>query len=317
MDVERRVAHRVSFGLEEYISIAASADGRRLVATVSNPNRKLWTAPISDQIAEESSVRSFPLPTVSAVSPRFGPDYLLYLSSKGGANGLWKFKNGAVRELWKATEGALAAAPAVSPDGRQICFSIRKEGRARLYLMSADGTNLRALAESLDVRDTSSWSPDGKWIVVAANEGQANPLFKVAADGGPVIRLMDGVLYNPVWSPDGQLIVYTEAVQGASYRVNAITPEKQPVSLPELWVRTDGNRYRFMPNGKSVVIMQGKYRRQDFWSLDLATGRLRQLTKLQPGSSMRSFDISPDGRQIVFDRVRENSDLVLIDLARP
>jgi hypothetical protein len=29
---------------------------------------------------------------------------------------------------------------------------------------------------------------------------------------------------------------------------------------------------------------------------------------------MRTFDITPDGRQIVFDRLRENSDIVLIDL---
>jgi hypothetical protein len=28
----------------------------------------------------------------------------------------------------------------------------------------------------------------------------------------------------------------------------------------------------------------------------------------------RAFDITPDGKQIVFDRVRENSDIVLIDL---
>jgi len=31
---------------------------------------------------------------------------------------------------------------------------------------------------------------------------------------------------------------------------------------------------------------------------------------------MRTFDITPDGKQIVFDRVRENSDIVLIDLSR-
>ena len=27
---------------------------------------------------------------------------------------------------------------------------------------------------------------------------------------------------------------------------------------------------------------------------------------------MRTFDITPDGKQIVFDRLRENSDVVLI-----
>jgi hypothetical protein len=53
---------------------------------------------------------------------------------------------------------------------------------------------------------------------------------------------------------------------------------------------------------------------QDFWSLDLATARLRQLTELRPGLDMRNFDVSPDGKQILFDRFRENSDVVLIDL---
>lgn len=35
---------------------------------------------------------------------------------------------------------------------------------------------------------------------------------------------------------------------------------------------------------------------------------------LRPGFDMKSFDVSPDGKQILFDRYRENSDVVLIDL---
>jgi hypothetical protein len=31
---------------------------------------------------------------------------------------------------------------------------------------------------------------------------------------------------------------------------------------------------------------------------------------------MRTFDITSDGKQIVFDRMRENSDVVLIDLPK-
>ena len=30
---------------------------------------------------------------------------------------------------------------------------------------------------------------------------------------------------------------------------------------------------------------------------------------------MRTFDITPDGKQIVFDRIRQNSTIRLIDLA--
>jgi len=60
--------------------------------------------------------------------------------------------------------------------------------------------------------------------------------------------------------------------------------------------------------------MQGGGPSQDFWLLDLRTRESRLLTRLAHNGSMRTFDISPDGNQIVFDRLRDNSDIVLIDL---
>ncbi len=316
MDVDRRIPHAVSFGLEEYVSVASSADGRRLVATVANPTSHLWTAPISDRAVDESAVRRFAVPAVRAAAPRFGPDYLLFLSSKGDADGLWKFKDGSDVELWKGSEGGIAAAPAISPDGAQIAFVVRRGERTRLFAMAADGTNPSAIAESLDLRDTPSWSPDGKWIAVVASEGQDQPLLKVPVAGGVPVRLVEGINYNPVWSPDGRFIVYSQAQAGAKFLLKAVTPEKQPFPLPDIEVWRAGNRYRFLPNGKALVIMLGQEsgRAQDFWLLDLPTARLRRLTQLRPGFATKSFDVSPDGKQILFDRYRENSDVVLIDL---
>ena len=60
--------------------------------------------------------------------------------------------------------------------------------------------------------------------------------------------------------------------------------------------------------------MQGDGPSQDFWLLDLRTRESRLLTRLASNGSMRTFDVSPDGKQIVFDRLRDNSDIVLIDL---
>ena len=314
MDVQRRIPHAVSFGLEEYTAVASSADGRRVVATVANPIRNLWTAPISDHIVDEAGITRFDLPTVRAAGPRFGPDYVLYLSSKGGANGLWKLKDGSETELWKGSEGVVPFAAAISPDGNRICFGVNREERTHLYLMASDGTDARPIAESLAVSDVPSWSPDGKWIAVAAKEEKAHPLFKVPVDGGAPVRLVEGLNFDPVWSPDDRLILYSEGL-GASHRLRAVTPDKQPFPLPEILVPYAGNRYRFMPGGKAAVIqLRGPSDQQEFWFLDLATGRLRQLTNLRPGFVMNSFDVSPDGKQILFDRYRQNSDVVLIDL---
>ena len=317
MDVERRLPHRVGLGVEEYLSISSSADGRRLVATVANPTHLLWTAPITDHIVDDSSLIQVKLSTVHNAAPRFGADYLLYLSSRGGPNGLWKLKDRTETELWKGRDGAVTAAPAVSRDGTQVAFVARREGQAGLYLVASDGTNVHRVAERLEVSDAPSWSPDGKWIAVVAREGDAaNPLFKVPVDGGAPVRLADGMLFNPVWSPDGRFILYSDAGEGGpSVRLRGITPDKKPVTLPEIPLLGDsGNRYRFLPDGKSLVIMKGLLWKQNFWLVDLTTGGLRQLTDLGPEYEMRSFDVSPDGKQILFDRYRDNSDIVLIDL---
>ena len=54
---------------------------------------------------------------------------------------------------------------------------------------------------------------------------------------------------------------------------------------------------------------------QDFWLLDLKTMNTRRLTHLTHRAAMRTFDVAPDGpgKQIIFDRLRENSAVVLID----
>jgi serine/threonine protein kinase len=145
MDIERRIPHRVSFGVDQYLSVSAAAgpDGRatRLVATVANPIGELWTVPISSQVADDSAVRRFELPLTRAGAPRFGPHYVVFLSSKGGAESLWKSQAGEAVELWRGNDGGVVASPAVSADGMKLCFSIRREGRNTLYVMNADGTN--------------------------------------------------------------------------------------------------------------------------------------------------------------------------------
>jgi len=180
--------------------------------------------------------------------------------------------------------------------------------------MNADGTDAHPIGEALDVRGAASWSPEGKWLAVAAKEGMQVRIFKIPAAGGAPVRLVDSVSSNPVWSPDGKFILYSGTPRARSVPLEAVTPDGAPHPLPPLSVDRVGDSYRFLPNGKELVVKLGGFRRQDFWLLDLATGKRRQLTALRPGESLQRFDVSPDGKRIVFERVRENSDIVLIEV---
>ena len=149
-------------------------------------------------------------------------------------------------------------------------------------------------------------------------------MFKIPLDGGPPVRLRDTLSFNPVWSPDNRFIVYSEQRASASFDVKAMTPDGTPVEVPAVaslgprFPVAFGTPYRFMPGGTALITLQGTAPNQNFFSLDLQTGEQRQLTRFDPtsGSVIQNFDISPDGKRIVFDRLRNHADIVLMNLAR-
>jgi serine/threonine protein kinase/Tol biopolymer transport system component len=315
-DAETRTSHRVSLGLEQYTGLAATTDGRHLAASVVNAQVNLWSVPITSRAVEEQDVKAFPVPTVRAQTPRFGGGSLFYLSSRDGADGLWSYRDGQALEIWKGSDGALQSPPAVSAHGSSLAFALRRNGKQQMHVMSVDGTGLHPLSSDVDVRGTASWSPDGEWIVVAGSDRDGAGLFKLPAGGGSPVRIATGSFLDPVWSPRGDLIVYCGTQVFTLTPLLAVHPDGTPAKLPEISVQRQGERVRFLPDGISLVYMLGSTMAgQDFWLLDLSTMRSRRLTRLNNPAAMRTFDITPDGSRILFDRLRENSEILLIDLA--
>ena len=315
LDLRTRTTDRVSSGLEQYSALAATTDGRRLAASVVNPQVNLWSVPITNHLVEERDVKPFQLPTTRSQAPRFGGETLFYLSSRDGADGVWSYRDGKALEIWKGSEGALQTPAAVSADGSGIAFALRRDGKQQMHLMAADGTRVRPLSSDVDVRGTASWSPDGKWIVVAGSDRKGLGLFKLPVDGSSPIRIATGPYLDPVWSPHGDLIVYSGPQLFTLAPLLAVHPDGTPVKLPEIKVQREGERARFLPDGTSLVYMLGNtLAEQDFWLLDLSSMRQRRLTRLSSSAVMRTFDITRDGSQIVFDRLTEDSDVFLIDL---
>jgi Tol biopolymer transport system component len=315
-DLKRKDSQRVSVGLEQYTSVQASADGRKLVATISNPAAGLWSVPILNRLAEEHDVKPFTVPNVRALAPRFGGSSLFYLSSLGTGDGLWRLRDGQATEIWKGADGALLETPAVSPDGGRVAIVLRRSGKRQLHVLSSDGAELQPIAEGIVAQGSSCWSPDGRWIVTGGSDATGPGLFKIPLEGGSLVRLVSGPALNPVWSPDGSLIVYAGTNVSSFAPLLAVRPDGTSVELPHISLRRLGEHVRFSPDGKSLIYTQGLLASQDFWLLDLASMKSRPLTRLQNRATMRTFDITSDGKQIVFDRLRENSNVVVIDLPK-
>jgi Tol biopolymer transport system component len=318
-DVERQTVHRVSSGLdlERYLSVASSVDGRRLVVTIAKSSASLWSVPLLDRISGEGDVTAYSAAGLRSSAPRFVGTTLFYLAPSRAGDGLWKRQgDGPPAEVWKGSDGALLEAPSVSSSGDRVAVVIRKQARLHITIVRTDGADHRTLAEGIDVRGTSAWSPDSEWIVTGGSDAQGPGLFKIKVADGAYDRLRTGPAFNPVWSPDGTTIVY-EGQQSAVAPLIAVHPDGSDVeNFPVISVPSGGQgRSRFLSNGH-LVYLAGPAGTQDFVELDLATFKSRLISHLQSPSVVNAFDITPDGRHIVFDRLREQSEIRLIDLPR-
>jgi Tol biopolymer transport system component len=248
-------------------------------------------------------------------SPRLGPDYLIYVSAAGTRNSIWKLANGTDTELWTAQGAQIIGGPSISPDGWNIAFSVRQHSQSLLYVMQADGTHVRVVADSLQLEGSPAWAPDGRSITSAANDRGVPHLFRVPINGGSPIQLLRDYSVDPAWDPNGSFVVYSGPDIGTTFSVKAVTLEGIAHPLPRLTMLTRGARHlKFLQGGRALAFLRGGIEHKDLWLTDPQTGAERQLTHLPGDFDIRDFDISPDGRQVVLERVQERSDVVLVDL---
>jgi len=136
-------------------------------------------------------------------------------------------------------------------------------------------------------------------------------------DGGEPVRLTAHHAMDPTWSPQGGFIVYAGEQVGPLFALGAVTADGQPHAIPSIRLPRGAGRTVFFPGTDAVprlLVRKGDLQSTEFWEINLATGKERQLTRFGTEFQLGDFDLSQDGREILFDRVREESDVVLIDL---
>jgi len=316
LDVERRIPHRLAPGPDRYTSLAVNADGHRMVATLATTKKTLWALPIKDRRKGESTPAEIPTSNGKAFSPRFGPNYFLYISASSDSEGIWKVQNGTSRELWNGARTQIFGAPAISADGSSIAFSARQHGKTLMYVMHADGSNARVINDTLDLLGSPAWSPEGRSIVSAANDHGIPHLFRIPISGQSPVAFASEYALDPAWSPDGSFLVYSGADIGTTFSLKAIDANAAPYSLPQLTLTRGSRHVAFLSGEPALVLLRGEIQHKNLWIRDLRTGAERQLTNLAPEFEVTDFDISRDGREVVLERAQERSDIVLMDLPR-
>ncbi|MBN1311317.1 MAG: serine/threonine-protein kinase [Anaerolineae bacterium] len=253
--------------------------------------------------SDRSNLRQITTSPASDYSPAWSPDgrQLALVSSRDGDAEIWIVNVGCValpegceRNLVQLTFNmATDIDPAWSPNGQQIAYASNKDGDFEIYVMNADGSNIRAITDNSSDDFSPQWSPDGTKIVYHGQTGSSSHLYSVQVAGSTPEQLTSAGPLNlwPDWAPDGSEIAYTAtnaSVAGA--RALFILDLGTGQSTQLLDGEGNDEAPAWAPDGEHLAFSsdRGGDGNVDLYILDVISSAVEQLT------SDAGENISPD-----------------------
>jgi TolB protein len=214
-----------------------------------------------------------------------------------------------------ADDGSCAVLePAWSKDGRQLAFlrgpdwTPYEPGHLSLYVAASAGGGARRLAAcgncGKQYGNHLGWSPDGRWIAFSRDAGPRGQesLSVVAAAGGRPHRLTDCrpaqcVDVQPVWSPDGRLLIFERWTRAGQQQLYTVRPDGS--GLTKI---ADGADPQWSPNGRRIAF-DGFEASDRHGGIEVANADGSDAHVLFAGTGATGPGApswSPDGRKLVF-----------------
>ena len=166
-------------------------------------------------------------------------------------------------------DAAGSSGPAWSPDGAHIAFAAQigtlaeDQRMTEIYVMDADGTDMRRLTTNDDADFSPSWSPDGKRIAFArivdqGTDAARSGIFVLDVDGGHEMEVTQTAWptfdLSPAWSPNGSMIAFTRASPSAGSETPSAALYLVQLDGGRLTKLTsDGAEPDWSPDGKRIA----------------------------------------------------------------
>ncbi len=204
-----------------------------------------------------------------------------------------------------------------SPDGSTLAFFARTPPTRTLWLVDANsGKVKKKFRTDLDQALSPSIGPDGR-VVFGAHRNGVRDIYLYDPIANTVSNLTQDELYDyaPVWSPDGQSIIFASHVLGHKklFRIDLARPQER-VQLT--FGLSDDTQPSFSRDGAFVYFVSDRTGEHELYGLELADDTVYRYTNILHGAFYPQQ--IPGTRELLFSSFGDGSyDLYTMDLPEP
>jgi hypothetical protein len=237
----------------------------------------------------------------SAKADVFVVGELLLTSNRDGSFGIYQMRAaGSPNLLPLLQDSATNLQAALAPDRTRIAFSSNRGGSFDLYVMDADGRNLRRLTTESGNEGDPVWTPDGTQIVYTFTRGTTIQIAIMPADGGESRSLTttSGGNHSPSVSPDGRSIAFISVRDGNQeiYVMNLDGTNQR--RLTKTSARESSPR--FFRNGDLAYVVERGGRARGSRVMRLAWGGTSASPLLQTDDPVPAIAVSREGDRMAY-----------------
>ena len=289
-----------------YRSVSVTADASALLTVQDSATGALFVASLGDP---RNGRRLTPDTPVRFTAVGWTPDgRVLYGSNAGGHRSIWVMNADGSGPTRLSRDEFVNDNPVATPDGRYIIYQSEQRGYSNIWRMDADGSNPRQLTFGNSANNPSVTS-DSRWVVYDAATVATAHLFKVSVEGGDPQELTTSTSHFPVVSPDGKSIAFSYYPGGSAPTTLSIVGIGG--GIPRASFRVPSEVSRWQRDGRALIYVDNRPGQASFRRLPLETGIPTTISPFGSGQ-ISAFDLSPDGKHVVFVRVTSESHVVKI-----